>query len=108
MSIFEREVGGGEKFFVAYNELRPPFIIQLAIDGVGEPTPESLDEALEKTAAANPGSSLRLDQAREPLMWTQGPRPPLTLVDAPEFDGTHGDDAPFLMWPLDSYEGPTC
>jgi hypothetical protein len=108
MSTYEREASGAEKYFVAFNELRPPFIIQLALEGIGEPDPESLDDALERTALANPGSSIKLDKNRDPETWVLGPRPTLTLVDAPEFEGRHGNDAPFLMWDLNSYEGPTC
>lgn len=105
---FEREVGVGEKFLIAFNEQRPPFIIQLAIEIDGEPEPEALDDALERAAAANPGSSLRLDEDRRPETWVLGPRPPLTLFDAPDWDGHSEEDAPFLRWPIDCNTGPTC
>lgn len=104
---FEREVGIGEKFLIAFNEQRPPFIIQLVVEIDGEPTPEALDDALERAAAANPGSALRLDEDRKPEMWILGPRPPLTLIDAPDWDGSSEFDAPFLRWPLDCSTGPT-
>lgn len=105
---YEREVSAAEKFFIAYNELRPPFIIQLGLELDGEPDPDALYDALEKTTAANPGSSLVLDASKEPIRWVLGAPPPLTVVDAPEYDGTNGDQAAFSMWPLDAINGPTC
>jgi hypothetical protein len=105
---YEREVSASEKFFIAYNELRPPFIIQLALELDGDPQPEALFDALERTTSVNPGSSLVLDQTREPPKWILGPPPTLTLVDAPDFEGFGGDEAPFFMWPLHAHEGPTC
>ena len=95
-------------FFVALNEIRPPFIIQLTLEGQGTPSPESLYEALRLSTEANPGSSLRLDQSGDAPRWVVGPEPSLTIVEAPEFTGDSGEFAPFLMWPLDSYTGPSC
>ncbi|MCC7383160.1 MAG: hypothetical protein IT384_15080 [Deltaproteobacteria bacterium] len=108
MSRFVKDVAGGEKFFIALNEIRPPFVIQLALEGRGDPSGDELHEALEKTTEANPGSSLVLSGSGDDLKWIVGPPPTLTLLDAPEFTGEHGEDAPFLMWPLDCSKGPTC
>jgi hypothetical protein len=105
---FEKDVSGSEKFMIAYNELRPPFVIQLTLEGAGSPEPEALHEALEKTTEANPGSSLRVDRDRDPLKWVIGPPPTLTLVDAPDWDGYSDVNAPFLRWTLDCFSGPTC
>jgi hypothetical protein len=108
MSGFVKDVSAGEMFFIALNEIRPPFIIQLALEGHGTPTPESLYEALRQTTEANPGCSLRLDQSGDEPTWVLGPAPTLTILDEPEFTGDSGDLAPFLMWPLDAYTGPSC
>lgn len=108
MSTFQKEVSGCEKFFIAYNEIRPPFVIQLVLEGIGEPSGEVLDDALQRATAANPGSSLRLDESESTPKWTLGPAPTLTLVDAPEFEGYGGENAPFLLWHLDAGKGPTC
>ena len=108
MSTYERTISGGEKLMVAYNEQRPPFIIQLTLEGDGEPTPESLYDALERTTEANPGSSLRMDLDRDEEAWVIGPPPTLTLVDAPEFTASDDTDAPFLRWELSEKTGPTC
>lgn len=108
MSTFRKEASGADKFFVAINELRPPFVIQLLLEGDGEPEPEALYDALERTTAANPGSSLCLEREGLGAVWVLGPPPTLTVVDAPDFEAQHGEDAPFLMWPLDAKTGPTC
>jgi hypothetical protein len=108
MSTFRKEVAGPDKFFIAFNEIRPPFVIQLTLEGVGDPSGDSLYDALEETTEANPGSSLRLDETSEPLSWTIGPPPQLTIVDAPEFTGRREIEAPFLLWPLEAHKGPTC
>jgi hypothetical protein len=105
---FKKNLSVADKFFVAINELRPPFVIQLVLEGDGDPEPEALDDALEKAAEANPGSSLVLREEAENAWWTIGPRPTLTLVDAPDFEALSGANAPFLMWPMDAKTGPTC
>ncbi len=108
MSTFRRPMSASEKYFVALNELRPPFVIQLVLEGDGDPSPESLDDALVAAAEVNPGSSLIIDEAPDALGWTVGPEPTLTLIDAPEFEAASGEGAPFFTWPLDARKGPTC
>lgn len=105
---FRKKVSGSEKFMIAYNELRPPFVIQLTVEGEGEPDPERLFDALEQCTAANPGSSLRFQEVDGEENWVVGPPPTLTVVDAPEFRAESDDDAPFLRWALDARTGPTC
>lgn len=109
MNQWWKEVAAVDRFFVAVNELRPPFVIQLLLEGEGAPDPDALDEALERAAAVNPGCTLKLveEPDAEPR-WVLGPVPTLTVLDEPNFDGRHGDDAPFLMWPIDCKTGPTC
>src|SRR5688572_15462680 len=105
---FQKNLSVADKFFIAINELRPPFVIQLVLEGDGDPAPELLDEALEKTTRANPGSSLVLHEEGDAAHWKLGPEPTLTLFEAPEFDASSGYNAPFLMWPMDAKKGPTC
>jgi hypothetical protein len=107
MSAFVKEVSASERYFVALDELRPPFVIHLLLEGRGEPSGDELFDALSRTTEANPGSSLRLDQSGESLRWTLGAEPTLTIVDAPEFTGRSGAKAPFLLWHLSSSQGPT-
>ncbi len=108
MTPYKRELGTADKIFIAVNEIRPPFVIQLVLQGHGDPAPEALYEALTKTTEANPGSSLRLDRAQDEDNWVLGPAPTMTIVDAPEFTGDSHEHGPFFMWPLDAYTGPTC
>lgn len=81
------------------------------MEGDGDVEPEALDEALRRSTAVNPGAALRIEDPRggaEPR-WVRGPEPTLTVVDAPTWTGDRdGDDAPFLLWPLDASQGPTC
>ncbi len=110
MSEYRRRVSSGEKLMVAFNELRPPFVIQLVLEGEGAPEPQALYDALQKTTAANPGSSLKLEEGPgDDDHWVPGPVPTFTVVEAPSFRalGTD-DDAPFLQWRLDASAGPTC
>lgn len=106
---FTKEVSASDRFFAVYNELCPPFIIQLTIEGDGDPDPEALDDALTRATAVNPGSAMRIDQAGAEPMWVAGPPPPLTVVDVPEWSGDRSSEAaPFLGWRLDAFEGPCC
>jgi hypothetical protein len=105
---FRKEASGTDQYFVAINELRPPFVIQLTVEGVGDPSPDELDEALERAAEVNPGCSMILDESVQPAAWGLGPRPTLTVLDAPDFDGDSDREGHFLMWPMDAKVGPTC
>lgn len=107
MAEFKKEVSATERFFAVYNEIIPPFVIHMTLEGDGDPSPESLDEALTRTTEANPGSSLRIDDSGAAPYWVMGPPPTLTVIDAPEWQGDRdGDD--FHRWNLDSFTGPTC
>lgn len=109
MSTFEKAASGADKYFVALNEQRSPFVIQLLLEGEGDPDPEALHDALEATTAANPGSSLRIVKSEgTAATWVLGPPPTLTVLEDPEFEAAHGEHAPFLMWPLSATEGPSC
>ncbi len=108
MTEYRRKLTGGEKLMVAFNELRPPFAIQLTVEGEGEPDPNALYAALEAATQANPGSALRLEEGRPHDDWVPGPAPTLTVVDAPGFRATGTEDAPFLRWAMDAKTGPTC
>ncbi|MCB9647969.1 MAG: hypothetical protein H6730_15370 [Deltaproteobacteria bacterium] len=108
MSTFEKPASSADKFFTVVNELRPPFVIQLLVEGDGAPDPDALYDALEASTAVNPGASLRIEQGERDAKWVIGPPPTLTVLEAPEFEAAHGDDVPFLMWPMDARVGPTC
>lgn len=82
-------------------------MIQLVIAYEGRLDPDQLLDALERCTAANPGSSLRLEQRGAEPLWVVGPPPPLTVIEEPGWSGDReGPD--FLRWPLSSYEGPSC
>lgn len=108
MSEFRKEVSGTEKFMIALNEQRPPFVIQLVVECDEAPEPERLHDALEATTRVNPGSRLALDLGKKPLSWVLGPPPNLTVLEAPDFVGQSEADAPFFRWALDATNGPTC
>ena len=105
---YRRRVASGEKTMVALNELRPPFVIQLVLEGEGEPEPQVLYDALQATTAANPGSALRLQESDDGDYWVAGPAPTFTVVDEPTFAASGRHDAPFLRWRLSATTGPTC
>jgi len=105
---FEREVSSSDRGFVARDALRPPTVIQLVLEGNGNPTPDALREALRRTSNANPGSCLVLDESGSVLMWRSGPPPELTVVSAPEFEALDNRDAPFLQSGLNVRTGPSC
>ena len=109
MSEYRRRVSGGEKLMIAYNELRPPFVIQLVLEGEGDPKPEALYEALQQATAANPGARLRLEEGPgDDDFWVLGPEPTFTVVEDPSFRAQGTDEAEFLRWRLDASTGPTC
>lgn len=108
MKAYEREVSSSDRGFIAQDALFPPTIIQLLLEGVGNPAPETLREALGRTSDANPGSSLILDESGSVLKWRNGPPPALTIVDAPEFDASDDRDARVHHVPLNARTGPTC
>ena len=105
---YRRRVTSGEKSMVALNELRPPFAIQLVIEGEGVLEPDALFDALEAAAAVNPGASLRLLEGRPDDFWVTGESASLTVVDDAAFTARGTDPAPFLRWALDAVTGPTC
>lgn len=105
---YRRRLTSGEKSMVALNELRPPFAIQLAVEGHGDPSPDALYDALEQATAANPGCAVRLEEGRPEDYWVPGAAPTLTIVDAPDFAAQGTEQAPFLQWRLDAKTGPTC
>ncbi|MBI4817403.1 MAG: hypothetical protein HY791_14170 [Deltaproteobacteria bacterium] len=108
MSDFNKQVTGAEMAMIAYNEHRAPFVIQFVLELEHEPSPDELYEALAGAAITNPGSSLRLEEAGDRARWVIGPPPALTVVDAPDWDGRSHMNAPFLSWPIDLANGPTC
>ncbi len=108
MKEYRRRLTSDEKSMIALNDLRPPFVIQLTLEGDGDPEPEVLYDALTQATAANPGSAVRLEHGDPDGFWVPGPPPTLTVVDAPDFTAEHGEDAPFLRWPLHASTGPTC
>jgi len=105
---YEREVSSSDRSFIARDALRPPTVIQLVLEGNGNPTPEALREALARTSYANPGSCLVLDESGSVLRWRIGAAPALTVVDAPEFEARDDRSALFLQSPFQARTGPTC
>lgn len=103
MPVFQKPVSGADKFFLALNDVRPPFVIQLLVEGVGQPEPEALYDALQATTEVTPGSALRYlrDEAGE--RWEAVAPPPLTVLDLPEFSA-EADGEACLRWPLDPYK----
>ncbi len=106
MTSYRREVAEAEKGFIAYNEMCPPFVIQLVVEGDGAPEPEALHDALIASAKANPGVAVKIEGSDEHLHWVPGPEPTLTVLDAPEFTAMSEENAPFLLWPIDAMKGP--
>lgn len=105
---YQRDVSPAERWFIARDALRPPTVIQLVVEGVGNPNPDNLRDALQHTAIANPGSSLVLSESENGLQWRIGPTPALTVVDAPEFEALDDHNANFLHTPYNARTGPTC
>ncbi|MEM7674964.1 MAG: hypothetical protein AAF449_03070 [Myxococcota bacterium] len=108
MTEYRRPLSSGEKSMLAFNELRPPFVIQLTVEGQGELDPDALYDALAEATAANPGAAVILEEGTTADFWVPGPAPTLTIVDAPDFAAQGTEDAPFLRWHLDAKTGPTC
>lgn len=103
---YRRQLTGSEKYFVAYNELRPPYIVQFVIEADGEPEPDAVYDALQATTVVNPGSSIKLDD-RHGEHWVRGPEPNLSVVEDLDINlSTSG--APLFSWPLNAVDGPTC
>ncbi len=106
---WSRPVGGTERAWIVADDLYPPFVNQLVLEGEGSLDPAVWTDAVAVAAAANPGvrSVLRGWVCR--ARWVDsGVTPPVTVVDGADWDGTRPDGAPFLMRRLDVRRGPSC
>jgi hypothetical protein len=105
---FRKPVATIEKLYMAFNRLRPPFVNQLVVEGVGTVDPVKLRAAIARSTEVNPGARLRLSGHLARMAWVLGPAPRLTVVRSAGWDGRSGQAAPFLDRPLDAERGPTC
>ncbi|MFF2555794.1 peptide synthetase [Nocardia sp. NPDC058058] len=99
MSTFRRPISPTEFMYFPMRELAPPFLMQLAIEGVGSIDAEQLRRAVTIAAEANPGARL----VREGKFWVDsGVAPAVRVVDhALQYPALEAD--PVLTSPI----GPT-
>ncbi len=90
------------------DDLYPPFVNQLVLEGTGVLDRAVWTDAVAVAAAANPGvrSVLRGWVCR--ARWVDsGVAPPVTVVDGTDWDGNGPNGAPFLLRHLDVRRGPS-
>ena len=105
-----RPVAGAERIFLVSERVDPTAsVIQFVAEGDGDIQYAVLVEAVRRAGLASPGAAVR---RRGVLGWTQwhatGQTPPVTVVDAPEWDGLSPVAAPFLERRLDVVSGSSC
>ena len=83
-----------------------PFVNQFFIEGEGELVIDDWRAAVEKVAAANKGSRLRLKGVWGWKYWDdQGPLASVEAIDT-DWDGSSSENAPILGRPIDIRKGP--
>lgn len=106
---FTRELTPTERTYIVNAEVCPPFANQIVAEGTGELDAKLWKKAVEVASEANPGSRLVLKGKMNFSRWVDsGKTPPVREVDGSKWDGMSPENAPFLLNPLDPYEGPTC
>lgn len=71
-----RSLSASERVWWVTGTLSPPFVITLVIEGGGL-SPEALEEAVARAAAANPGARAMLRGGLQGQRWVHGDRPPI-------------------------------
>ncbi|MRH86839.1 peptide synthetase [Nocardia sp. SYP-A9097] len=99
MSTFRRPISPTEFMYFPMRDLAPPFLMQLAVEGVGSVDAEELRRAVAIAAEANPGARL----VREGKYWVDsGVAPAVRVIDhALQYPALESD--PVLTSPI----GPT-
>lgn len=106
---FTRELTPTERTYIINAEECPPFANQIIMEGTGVLDLKLWQKAVEVASAANPGSRLVLKGKLNFTRWVDsGKTPRVREVDGSKWDGLSPEGAPFLLDPLDPYEGPTC
>ncbi len=95
--------------FIAADEICPPVVNQLFLDGEGFFDLNKWRNAVKTASAANPGSRLILKGHLAGSRWVDsGVTPEVIEIDSGRWDCTGPDGAPFLEKRLIPREGPTC
>jgi hypothetical protein len=106
--VYKRKLSDSERLWLGVNEVFPPFVNQIILEGHGNIDYTGLCHAVEAASAANPGSRLVLKGFLSKCYWVDsGITPPVRIADGENWDGRSSDNAPFLKINL-PYKGPTC
>lgn len=107
--IYTRKVTPNEYFFVAANELSPPYANQFILDGTGVLDITKWRNAVEQASVANPGMRVVLKGSMLSSRWVDsGQTPGVWEVNGSNWSGLSSDGSPFLKYNLSLYKGPTC
>ena len=105
---FQKPLSYLERIWLCMDRSFPPYACQITLEGSGSLDFEKLKSAVEKASEANPGSRLVLKGALRKCYWQDsGECPRVKMVNASQWDGHNGENAPFLSVRL-PYNGPTC
>jgi hypothetical protein len=107
---FSRPLCATERFYLAYSEICPEFIIQIFFEGSGPLVLPLWEKAVEAGSRANPGSRLVLRGHWKCAQWVDsGVTPPVRVVEDSSWDGAGPEGAPPQIHdPLPARTGPTC
>lgn len=106
---YTRKLSYNERMFIAADDICPPVVNQLFLEGEGFFNIEKWRNAVEVASAANPGSRLILKGHLGMSRWIDsGITPEVIEVDGSGWDGTGPAGAPFLSKRLFPRKGPTC
>jgi hypothetical protein len=107
LSTYRRPVTTIEKVFLAFERLRPPFVNQFVIEGIGQIDLPALEAASSRAADANPGACLRLQGSLGRMAWVVGAPPRVVALRDERWDGRSEEHAVFLDRRLDR-NAPSC
>lgn len=107
--VFARQLTSTEKIYVASDNIAPPCVNTIILEGVGKLDPSEWTAALDWAGKANPGSQLVMKSSLLGWQWVDSGQPPeLSVVDGSSWTGYSPENASFLNKPLSAKEGPTC
>ncbi len=106
---YSRPISRSERMWLLADQLSPPLVNQIILEGTGSFDLALWKTAVEKASAANTGSRLVQRGSLAFSRWIDSRNMPRLLeVDGNKWSGFDPEGAPFLQTPLSPTKGPTC
>lgn len=104
---YSRPVSPAERLWLAADDLLPPFVIELVVEGVGALPEDLWTDALARTAEAMPAARCTVRGWVSRARWVdRGVAPSVRFTDAAAWDGTTAGGTPHSTDRLSAWTGP--